>query len=112
VRHWDWTHERDGAWQPVPAADLLLLEGVGSGALACAPLLSGLVWLQAPPSLRRARALHRDGETYAPHWLRWASQERRYLRRDAPRRRADLVLGGAGAPRVLADRRGPGRGSR
>lgn len=33
------------------------------------------VWLECPEPLRRARALARDGDAYAPHWERWAAQE-------------------------------------
>ena len=43
-----------------------------------------------PP--RRTRALARDGETFAPHWDRWAAQEEDYLARHAPRAAADLIL--------------------
>jgi cytidylate kinase len=118
VRHWDWAHDAPAGWHPVPPSPaLLLLEGVGSGALACAPYLSGLVWVEAPADLRRRRALARDGATYEPHWERWAAQEEAYLRSDAPDARADLVVDGvrtapgmATVP-VLVDRRttpGPG----
>jgi cytidylate kinase len=33
------------------------------------------VWLEAPATVRKERALARDGDTYAPHWDRWAAQE-------------------------------------
>ena len=33
------------------------------------------VWVEATDALRKRRALSRDGETYAPHWDRWAAQE-------------------------------------
>ena len=55
----------------------------------------GLDVPRAGPSLtvvRRARALSRDGETYAPHWERWAAQEDAVYRSSRPRDRADLVL--------------------
>ena len=42
--------------------------------------------------MRRRRALDRDGETYAPHWERWAAQERVTFARERTRARADLVL--------------------
>jgi hypothetical protein len=114
-RRWDWARDDDGDWQPVPPTVLLLLEGVGSGAADLAPYLSGLVWLEAAETLRKDRALARDGDTYAPHWDRWARQEDAYLLRDAPQRRADLVIDGNDPPgqdgaaggdlRVLVDRR-------
>jgi energy-coupling factor transporter ATP-binding protein EcfA2 len=87
---WDWAAGRPGAWRPVPAGDLLLVEGVGSGALACAPYLSVLIWLEAPPHERRRYALARDGHGYAAHWDRWARQEDLYITREDPAGRADL----------------------
>lgn len=33
------------------------------------------LWLDCPDGVRRSRALARDGESYAPHWDRWAAQE-------------------------------------
>jgi hypothetical protein len=107
-RRWDWAAGRDGDRQPLPEPlpPLLLLDGIGSGSLLCAPYLAGLVWLEADTQLRRTRALDRDGDGYAPHWQRWADQEQRYLQRERPRERADLVLDAGGDPLlVLTDRR-------
>jgi hypothetical protein len=42
------------------------------------------VWMQAPTSSRRARALARDGDTYRPHWDRWAAQEEAHVTANAP----------------------------
>jgi energy-coupling factor transporter ATP-binding protein EcfA2 len=89
---WDWAADQVGAWQPVPATDLLLLDGIGSGALLCAPYLSLLIWVDAPEPDRRRSALARDGDRYAPHWHRWARQEESYLIRDDPASRADLRI--------------------
>jgi uridine kinase len=97
VPRWDWTADRPGPPRPLPATRFLLVEGIGSGARAGAPHLSGIVWLEAPADVRRRRALARDGETYAPHWDRWAAQEEAYLRSDDPRSRAAAVLRGAGS---------------
>ncbi|MBI4940921.1 MAG: dephospho-CoA kinase [Actinobacteria bacterium] len=91
-RRWDWAAGTDGAAVAVPAAPLLVVEGAGCGARACAPYLSLLVWLDGPPAWRRERALARDGATYAPHWERWAAQERAHFAREGTRARADLVL--------------------
>jgi anthranilate synthase component 1/para-aminobenzoate synthetase len=51
-----------------------------------------LVWLEAPSSVRKKRALDRDGETFAPHWDRWAAQEDAMLARERTPGRADLVI--------------------
>lgn len=33
------------------------------------------IWLECDETLRRERALARDGEMFAPHWDEWAAQE-------------------------------------
>lgn len=89
---YDWSAGRFGAWQPVEPGGVLVLEGVGSGSARLAARLSLLVWVEAPPEIRRQRALERDGETFAAHWDRWAAQEERYLAQEAPQLRADLTV--------------------
>jgi energy-coupling factor transporter ATP-binding protein EcfA2 len=97
VPTWDWDADRPGPEKAVPALGpprpaVVLLEGAGSGARAAAPWLAGLLWIDADPALRRARALGRDGAAYAPHWNRWSAQEESYAARERPRERAGLVL--------------------
>jgi hypothetical protein len=92
VYRYDWARGTFGGWCPVAPGGVLVLEGVGSGAVELAGYRSLLIWLEAPEALRRARALTRDGEILARHWDRWAGQEAAYLRRDDPRGHADLVV--------------------
>ncbi|MFI6512246.1 hypothetical protein ACIBCT_31980 [Streptosporangium sp. NPDC050855] len=91
-RRYDWTAGGYAEWHEVPDTGVLVIDGTGSGALAAAPYLSGLVWLEAPDEVRRTRALERDGDLYAPHWERWAAQEERFHARDDVRSRADLTI--------------------
>jgi hypothetical protein len=51
------------------------------------------LWLDCPDELRRSRALARGGESYAPHWDRWAAQEDALYAAHEPWRLADEVLG-------------------
>lgn len=88
----DWEREAFAEAHEVPAAPVLVVEGVGCGARACAPWLSVLVWMEASPEVRHGRGMDRDGETYRPHWERWAAQERRHFAAEGTRRRADLVV--------------------
>jgi uridine kinase len=112
VPRWDWAEDRPGVPRPLarPAGGLLLVEGIGCGARACAPFLAGSVWLDAPTGLRRRRVLARDGDgDAAAYWDRWAAQEADFLRAERPDERADLALDGsaatAGGLFVLVDRR-------
>jgi hypothetical protein len=91
-RRYDWQLGAYAEWVDVPAGPLLIVEGAGAGALPCAPYLSVLVWLEAPAAVRYERGIARDGETYRPHWQRWAEQEDRHVAEHDPRGRADLRL--------------------
>lgn len=93
-RRWDWDA---GVWaesHPVAPSPVLIVEGVGSGATACAPYLSALLWVEAPTDVRMRRGIARDGEAYRPHWERWARQEQVMFAADRTRERADLRIDG------------------
>lgn len=91
-RTWDWEAGAPGPAARIGPADLVVCEGVGALCAAARPMLTLGVWLEVEDGTRRRRALARDGEAYAPHWDRWAAQERRYLADEDPRAAADLIL--------------------
>jgi uridine kinase len=95
-RRFDWPSHEYAEWHDVPPAGVLVVEGVTSGARACAPYLSLLLWVEAPRELRMARGIERDGEAYRPHWERWAVQEDAHFAREDTRGRADEILSGTG----------------
>ena len=68
---WDWENGTMGATTRVPLAPTII---EGCGAIEAEADLS--VWIADPgEDERRSRALARDGQTYAPHWRRWAEQD-------------------------------------
>ena len=91
-RRWDWKHDRYAGWQDLPPGDLLLVEGVGSGARPGAELESVLIWLEGDPAVRFARGIERDGDQYRPHWQGWAVLEEALFAQDRTRERADLIV--------------------
>jgi uridine kinase len=101
-RRWDWEHDRYGKWHTLPASDLLLVEGVGSGAGPGAAFESALIWLEADRDERFRRGVERDGESYLPHWRRWAGHEEALFALDGTRGRADLIINTS--PRATAGR--------
>ncbi|WP_303373028.1 hypothetical protein [Ornithinimicrobium sp.] len=76
---WDWVGDRVGETMTVPRAQVVIVEGVGTLLAPCSARLDLRVWLEAPAAFRRARALRRDGVTFAPHWDDWADQEKQLL---------------------------------
>lgn len=91
-RRYDWHVGRYAEWHAVPAADWLVVEGVGSGSRGPARCCAALLWVEADPSERLRRGLDRDGETFAPHWGRWADQESALFAAEGTRERADLII--------------------
>lgn len=102
---WDWERDAPGARGRTRPADVVVLEGVGAGALAARGHLDALAWVDLADGERRRRALERDGETFAPHWDRWAAQEDAYLAADDPAAHAAITVdssaGTAGAAPLL-----------
>lgn len=87
---WDWEKHYDGAPRVTLPADIVIVEGVGAAAQAARPLLSAIIWAEAPDDVRRTRALGRDGSTYEPYWDQWAAQEEEWLAGDDVPGHADI----------------------
>jgi uridine kinase len=93
VPRYDWAAREWAEPVVLEPPDALIVEGVGAGARHAAAFASLLVWLEVPASIRKKRALDRDGETFAPYWDQWAAQEDLMLARERTRDRADIVIG-------------------
>ena len=92
VPRYDWVAGEWAAPVLLEPPGVLIVEGVGAGARRAAAFESVLVWLEVPASVRKRRALDRDGETFAPYWDRWAAQEELMLARERTPDRADITL--------------------
>jgi hypothetical protein len=88
-RRWDWAHDTYGDGRDLGVPPLLVVEGVGAGAV---PGIAVLIWLDAPADVRYRRAMDRDGAAYGPHWARWAAQEQAHFAADHTADRADVRL--------------------
>ncbi len=92
-RRWDWLAGRRAEVVDVPTADWIVLEGVGAGSRRCRAHLAALAWLEADRDIRMARGLERDGESFRPHWERWAVQEESLFAAENTREHATVILG-------------------
>jgi uridine kinase len=82
----------------VPPAAVVLLEGVSSARRVIRPELSLAVFVCAPPDLRLARALARDGGhevAFRAYLERWRLAEDRHFADEDTAAYADLVVDGA-----------------
>jgi uridine kinase len=95
-RRYDWHAARFADTVRVEPVDLLVVEGVGSGARAYAGSVTTLVWVEAPQDLRLDRGLARDGEALRPQWLQFMADEDELFARERPWERADFVVDGTG----------------
>jgi chloramphenicol 3-O-phosphotransferase len=96
-RPYDWHR---GAFAPpreLGTPPVLVVEGAGCGARVVAAHAVLLVWVEAPRHERYRRGIARDGETYRPHWERWARQEAAHFAAEGAAERADIRVDGASA---------------
>lgn len=79
VPQWDWELMAYRETRRLVSPAGLIVEGCGALTAMTAVWASESVWLEAGEAARFERAMARDGESYRPHWTRWALQEERFL---------------------------------
>ncbi|MFC7548872.1 uridine kinase [Plantactinospora sp. GCM10030261] len=95
-RRYSWIRrEFTPRWVPVPAAPVVILEGVSAARATIRPELSLAVFVTAPRELRLDRALARDGPAVRSALERWRLAEDTHFTADDTERRSDLVVDGA-----------------
>ncbi len=93
-RRYDWDRHAYAEEHDLGRPAVLVVEGVASGAQPVARHATMVIWVEAPPAERLRRGIDRDGESYRPHWERWARQEQAHFAADGTRERADLRIDG------------------
>ncbi len=91
-QRFDWELEEPAEWHDLDAGRSLVIEGSGCLSRANRARASFAIWVELDEPTRKSRALQRDGDSYAPHWDRWARQEKAFAERENPRGLADLIL--------------------
>jgi gluconate kinase len=91
-RRWDWNRAAAAEWNFIDGDVPLIIEGSGSLSRANRSRATFGVWVELDEPTRKKRALHRDGESYAPFWDRWAAQEQMFFDRERPDLVADLRI--------------------
>ncbi|MFC5803871.1 uridine kinase family protein [Streptomyces formicae] len=89
---YDWHLRRFGAPRPLPAAPVVLVEGVGAGRRALRPHLARLLWMDRGPHESWARGRFRDGPELADFWDEWTVAESRHFAGDPSRPFADTLV--------------------
>ena len=96
-RRYDWSLGTYAESHHLGVPDMLVVEGVGSGAREVADGRGLLIWVEAPRDERHRRGMERDSGAYRPFWERWARQEKAHFAAERTRNRADLRVDGAPA---------------
>lgn len=107
-RRWDWALDRPAEWVEVGGREPLIVEGCGTLARRNVAVADLALWLDADDTLRKRRALDRDGETFAQNWDRWQAEFEAYLARERPRDAASLRLDVTDWPLGAARAQAPG----
>jgi uridine kinase len=76
---WDWYNDCPGPDANLGPSDVVVIEGASAADPRWATLTSVAVWVEAPPEVRKARAIARDGDSFAQHWESWAAAEDDYF---------------------------------
>ena len=88
-RRYDWHERAFTAPVDLDTSGPVIVEGCGAmsaAARAAARTLgpSYALWIECPETLRRDRAIARDGDMFAPHWQSWAAQELAHFANSQP----------------------------
>lgn len=96
-RMWDWGASARTHLIEAPTRPYLIVEGVGVASPAARAFASCVVFVEAPPALRLARGLARDGEAMREEWLTWQRAETDHLARSGARDAATVIVDGSGS---------------
>ncbi|MFD7922191.1 uridine kinase [Streptomyces sp. NPDC059740] len=89
---YDWVQGRYDGSRVLPAAPVVLVEGVGAGRRALRPHLSALVWMDTGREPAWARGRLRDGPGLSEFWSGWMAAESRHFSMDPARPYADFLV--------------------
>ncbi|TLQ47083.1 uridine kinase family protein [Streptomyces marianii] len=89
---YDWNLRRFGAPRALPAAPVVLVEGVGAGRRALRPHLARLLWMERDPQESWMRGRRRDGPELSGFWDGWTVAESRHFADDPSRPFADTLV--------------------
>ncbi|MER6299014.1 hypothetical protein ABT247_05480 [Kitasatospora sp. NPDC001539] len=93
-RVYDWTLRRFATTAVVPAAPVVLVEGVGAGRREVRPFLARLIWMELDAAAARRRGEERDGPELAGFWAGWARAEAAHFAADPSRPHAATRVDG------------------
>ena len=92
----DWYADAWGPTVAVPAAPVVVLEGVATASRALRSHAALVVWVEVDPDLAIERVVARDGERMRAEIASWQRDEARWYEIDGTRDAADVQVSGEG----------------
>jgi uridine kinase len=92
IQRYNWSTSSFGESEVLPVADLLILEGVGSGDKEIQDNFAALIWMDIDPADGLKRVINRDGEQVAEQMKKWLTTQEKYFLQHSTREKADFIL--------------------
>lgn len=92
IQRYNWGTSSFGETEILPEADLLILEGVGSGAKEIQDDFTALIWMEIEPRDGLKRVINRDGAQVAEQMEKWLTTQAKYFLQHSTREKADFIL--------------------
>jgi uridine kinase len=89
---YDWNHRKFSEPEAVPAAELLILEGVGSSHSAIRKFLTATIWIDIDPENGYERVIARDGDGISTEMKSWLITQAQHFAAEDSKNTADFIL--------------------
>ena len=92
ISRYNWATSSFEPPEEMAPADLLILEGVGSGDKSLQDQFAALIWIDIDPEIGVKRVIERDGPGVRIQMQKWLGTQQQYFSQHSTREKADFIL--------------------
>jgi uridine kinase len=92
ISRYNWATSSSEPPEEMAPADLLILEGVGSGDKSMQDQFAALIWIDIDPEIGVKRVIERDGPGVRIQMQKWLGTQQQYFSQHSTREKADFIL--------------------
>ena len=92
LSRYSWATSSFDPAEVIEPADLLILEGVGSGDKSLQDQFAALIWIDIDPNIGVQRVTERDGPGVTNQMQKWLGTQQQYFSQHSTREKADFIL--------------------
>jgi uridine kinase len=92
ISRYNWATSSFEPPEEMAPADLLILEGVGSGDKSLQDQFAALIWIDIDPEIGVKRVIERDGPGVRTQMQKWLGTQQQYFSQHSTREKADFIL--------------------